>query len=239
MSSNGKAPYLTPERERELLFFAQQNNLSFTDLRLLDNAFTHSSYANESKGSGVRDNERLEFLGDSILSLSVSDYIYSNSKGDEGDYTRIRSAAVSEEALAEVAESIQLYKYLLIGKGEEMTGGRHKKAILADCMEAVFAAVYLDCGLEEARSFILRLLIPHINSGHRDYKTLLQEHVQKRWKTVPVYTTVKTEGPEHMQVFWVSVNVHGREYGPEKGRNKKDAEQNAASLACRCLGLTQ
>lgn len=237
MPDNGRAPYLTPERERELLFFTQQNNLSFRDLSLLDNAFTHSSYANEARELGVRDNERLEFLGDSILSLAVSDYIYSNSKGDEGDYTRIRSAAVSEDSLAEVAESIQLYKYLLIGKGEELTGGRHKKAILADCMEAVFAAVYLDCGLETARSFILRLLIPHITSGHRDYKTLLQEYVQKRWKTVPVYNTVRTEGPEHKQIFWVSVTVHGKEFGPEKGHSKKDAEQNVASLACRGLGI--
>lgn len=234
-----KAPVLTPERERELLFFSQQNNLSFKDLSLLDRAFTHSSYANEAKDRNVTDNERLEFLGDSILSLAVSDYIYSNSNGDEGDYTRIRSAAVSEEALSEVAKSINIDKYLLIGRGEEMTGGRQKNAILADCMEAVFAAVYLDCGLEAARSFILKLLIPHINSGHRDYKTLLQEYVQKRWKTVPLYSVVRTEGPEHMQVFWVSVNLHGKEFGPEKGHSKKDAEQNAASLACRNLGLTQ
>lgn len=239
MSCMRKAPVLTPERERELLFFAQQNNLSFKDLSLLNTAFTHSSYANEAKDRDVTDNERLEFLGDSILSLAVSDYIYSNSTGDEGDYTRIRSAAVSEDALSEVAKSIRIDRYLLIGRGEEMTGGRQKNAILADCMEAVFAAVYLDCGLEEARSFILRLLIPHITSGHRDYKTLLQEYVQKRWKTVPVYNTVRTEGPEHKQIFWVSVNVHGKEFGPEKGRSKKDAEQNVASLVCRTLGLAQ
>ncbi len=239
MSCIRKAPVLTPERERELLFFTQQNNLSFKDLSLLDRAFTHSSYANEAKDRDVTDNERLEFLGDSILSLAVSDYIYSNSTGDEGDYTRIRSAAVSEDALSEVARSIHIDKYLLIGRGEEMTGGRQKNAILADCMEAVFAAIYLDCGLEEAKKFILRLLVSHINSGHRDYKTLLQEFVQKRWKTVPVYNTVRTEGPEHKQVFWVAVNVHGKVFGPEKGHSKKDGEQNAASLACRNLGITQ
>lgn len=239
MTGFEKAPVLTDHREKELLFFCELNKLSITSLELLNTAFTHSSFANEFKNGSINDNERLEFLGDSVLSLVVSEYLYNNYEGDEGDFSKIRSFAVSEDSLAEVAVGLHLDKYLLIGKGEELTGGRHKKAILADCMEAVFAAVFLDQGFEVARSFILKHLIPRIEHSHRDYKSLLQEFVQKRWKAVPAYNLVRTEGPEHNQVFWYTVCVHGKTYGPQSGHSKKEAEQNAAMLACNSLGIKE
>lgn len=239
MSDYEKAPVLTENRERELLFFCESNKLSFTNLELLNTAFTHSSFANEYKQSSINDNERLEFLGDSVLSLVVSEYLYENYEGDEGDFSKIRSFAVSEDSLAEVALNLHLDKYLLIGKGEELTGGRHKKAILADCMEAVFAAVFLDQGFNAVKPFILKHLIPRLENSHRDFKSLLQEFVQKKWKTVPVYNLVKTEGPEHNQMFWYTVSVHNNLFGPQCGHSKKEAEQNAAKLACKSLGIKE
>ena len=233
------APVLTERRERGLLFFCSNNNLSITNLELLNTAFTHSSFANEYKQGSINDNERLEFLGDSVLSVVVSEYLYENYEGDEGDFSKIRSFAVSEDSLAEVALQLNLDKYLLIGKGEELTGGRHKKAILADCMEAVFAAVFLDQGFNVVKPFILKHLIPRIENSHRDYKSLLQEFVQKRWKSVPVYQLVRTEGPEHNQIFWYTVTVHSQSFGPESGHSKKEAEQNAARLACSSLGIKE
>jgi len=239
MSYYEKAPVLTDHRERELLFFCESNKLSFTNLELLNTAFTHSSFANEYKQGSINDNERLEFLGDSVLSLVVSEYLYENYEGDEGDFSKIRSFAVSEESLAEVAAKLNLDRFLLIGKGEELTGGRHKKAILADCMEAVFAAVFLDQGFDVVKPFILKHLIPRLEHSHRDYKSLLQEFVQKRWKSVPVYNLVRTEGPEHNQLFWYTVSVHDKVYGPQSGHSKKEAEQNAAELACTSLGIKE
>ena len=235
MNGFEKAPVLTDNREKELLFFCELNKLSISNLELLNTAFTHSSFANEFKNGRINDNERLEFLGDSVLSLVVSEYLYNNYEGDEGDFSKIRSFAVSEDSLAEVAAQLHLDKYLLIGKGEELTGGRHKKAILADCTEAVFAAVFLDQGFDAAKTFILDLLIPRIEHSHRDYKSLLQEYVQKKWKAVPRYTLVSTEGPEHNQVFWYTVSVHDKIFGPQSGHSKKEAEQNAAKLACTSL----
>lgn len=237
-----KAPDISPERMKELLLFQNSCNLKYKDISLLNNALIHSSYANECKKEQIADNERLEFLGDSVLSISVSTWLYNNLNVDEGECTRIRSIVVSEDSLYKVAEKLQLDKYILIGKGEEQTGGRHKKAILADCTEAIFASIYLDKGFEEACKFILTYLIPEIeevlsNRNRKDYKTLLQEYVQKRYKKVPVYTLVKSTGPEHEQTFYYSVEFHGTTYGPLAGHNKKDAEQSVAKLACEKLGL--
>ena len=237
-----KAPAVSPKRKEELLLFQSENNFRVKDLTLLNNALTHSSYANESKVSDTKDNERLEFLGDSVLSISVSDWLYMNLSFNEGEYTKIRSAVVSEDSLAKVAEKLQLDKYLLIGRGEELTGGRHKKAILADCTEAVFAAIYLDNGMDYARKFILDLLLPEIkkvseNKVTGDYKTLLQEYVQKKYKTVPVYSLVSSAGPEHNPVFMYKVEFNNKVFGPEKGHNKKEAEQAVARLACMQIGL--
>lgn len=231
-----EAPAIPQERIRELSLFQENVGLRFNDISILDNAFIHSSFANEYKGAGIRDNERLEFLGDSVLSIVVSQWLYKNLEGDEGDCTRVRSAVVSEDSLSIVAKRLELDKYLIIGRGEELTGGRFKKAILADCTEAVFAAIFLDLGFEAASEFILRNLMPIMqdvigNRFKQDYKTLLQEYVQKRYKKVPTYTLVRSTGPEHNQMFYYTVSFHGKTFGPEGGHNKKDAEQNVAKLA--------
>lgn len=237
--SGHNAPVLSENRKRELFSFQAKVGLSFNDLDLLNNAFVHSSYANEVR-NGVCDNERLEFLGDSVLSVSVSEWLYRNLEGDEGECSRIRSFVVSEEALYEVAITLGLDRLMVMGHGEELTGGRHKKAILADCTEAVIASIFLDKGFDEARSFVLREIVPIIekvleNRYRKDYKTLLQVYVQKKWKIVPSYNLVSAMGPEHDQVFYMTVSFHNQTFGPASGKNKKDAEQNAARIALDAL----
>ena len=239
--SEHNAPFLSEDRKRELFSFQAKVGLSFNDISLLNNAFIHSSYANEAKRE-VKDNERLEFLGDSVLSVVVSEWLYRNLQGDEGECTRIRSLVVSEDALFEVATSLGLDKLLVMGRGEELTGGRHKKAILADCTEAVIASIFLDKGFDEARSFVLREIVPIIgkvmeNRYRRDYKTMLQEYVQKKWKSVPTYNLVSAMGPEHDQVFYMTVTFHNQTFGPANGKNKKDAEQNVAKVALDAMGV--
>ncbi|MCR4676476.1 MAG: ribonuclease III [Sphaerochaetaceae bacterium] len=240
-SKNQEAPIFPEDRKRELFLFQQGAGISISDLELLNTAFTHSSYKNEAKG-GINDNERLEFLGDSVLSVVVSDYLYKFINRNEGEYTKIRSYVVSEDSLSVIARDLHIDRYILIGRGEELTGGRQKKAILADCMEAVFAAVYLDRGFDYVKEFILRLLVPHIsevieNKHRKDYKTLLQEYVQKTYKKVPQYTLTEVTGPEHMQTFFYTVEFKGAKFGPAGGKNKKEAEQNVAKLAWEQLGF--
>ena len=232
----GKAPVISESRERELLVFKQSCDMVCNDLSLLNLAFTHRSFANEATDA-VDNNERLEFLGDSVLGMCVADWLFRNLPAkQEGDFSKIKSVVVSEDSLAMIARKINIDKYLLIGKGEELSGGREKKALLADCMEALFAACYLDSGYDIAKEFIMRYLTPQIEAVlnfdyHRDYKTSLQEYMQKKWRKCPVYTLVKKTGPEHEFTFYVEVSVNGMSYGPAKGSNKKEAEQNAAKLA--------
>ena len=239
--SGHNAPVLSENRKRELFSFQSKVGLSYNDISLLNNAFIHSSYANEVR-NGASDNERLEFLGDSVLSVVVSEWLYRNLQGDEGECTRIRSLVVSEDALFEVATSLALDKLMVMGHGEELTGGRHKKAILADCTEALIASIFLDKGFDEARSFVLREIVPIIekvleNRYRKDYKTTLQEYVQKKWKIVPTYNLVSAMGPEHDQVFYMTVSFHGNTYGPASGKSKKDAEQNVAKVALDSIGV--
>ena len=224
------------------MFFQARNGLDFSDISLLDNAFIHSSFANEVRSHNIRDNERLEFLGDSVLSVVVSEWLYANLNGDEGECTRVRSLVVSEDALFEVATGMGLDKLLVMGRGEELSGGRRKKAILADCTEALIAAVFLDKGFEAAKAFVLKEIIPIVekvieNRYRKDYKTMLQEYVQKRYKKVPTYNLVSSTGPEHDQRFFYSVTVQGNTYGPAEGHNRKDAEQNVAKLALEQIGV--
>lgn len=237
-----KAPELSEERKQELFVFIKNAGISFNNLQLLNNAFIHSSFANESKCSDITDNERLEFLGDSVLQLVISDWLFSNLHLNEGEYTKIRSFVVSEDSLGEVAEVLEINKYILVGKGEESSGGRHKKPILADCVEAVFASIYLDQGYNAAKEFILKLLVPHLddvvkNKHHRDFKTELQEFSQKHYKRVPDYILERVTGPDHNQEFYYKVIVNNRSFGPACGKNKKEAEQNVAKLAWAELGL--
>jgi ribonuclease-3 len=227
---------LSVSRKKELLFFEKQAGVRFKKLELLNLAFCHRSYANESSAKSLN-NERLEFLGDSVLGLVISEYLYDLlDDRAEGDLARVKSFVVSEDSLAAVARQIKVDNFILIGKGEEYSGGRNKKAILADCLEAIIGAYYLDSGLKPCKIFILHHLSAEINKvlenkHKKDYKTLLQEFIQKKYKTYPKYVLVKKTGPDHDRTFWIEVKVNGKTYGPEKGKNKKEAEQMVASLA--------
>ena len=216
--------------------FQKQAEIKFKNLELLNLAFCHRSYANESNDD-IDNNERLEFLGDSVLGLIVANWLFVHLPDlDEGDFSRIKSFVVSEESLAVVAKRLRVDNFILIGKGEEFSGGRNKKALLADCMEAIFGAYFLDSGYKAATELIQHLLVPEIeivlaNKHRKDYKTLLQEHVQKRYKTYPKYEVVKKTGPEHDNTFWVRVLVQKKVFGPASGNNKKEGEQAAAKMA--------
>jgi ribonuclease-3 len=239
-----QTPPVDQERKKELLLFEKHIGIRFRKLELLNLAFCHRSYANES-GADISNNEKLEFLGDSVLGLVVSEYLYRTlTDKAEGDLARIKSFVVSEDSLAEIAKSIKVDNFILIGKGEEYSGGRSKKAILADCMEAVIGAFYLDSGFKASRSFVLKYLVPEINKvlenrHKKDYKTLLQEYVQKRYKSYPRYSLVKKTGPDHDRTFWIEVTIQGKSYGPGKGKNKKEAEQHAAGIAYNDLNETK
>ena len=228
---------ISPERKAALLAFCKPLGLKFRDLELLDLAFHHRSFSNESRAFKRCNNERLEFLGDSVLGLATAAFLYEDmAQTPEGDLAKIKAAVVSEKALAPVALEYGIDKMLILGKGEEMSGGRTKPAILADCMEAVIGAYYLDSGYEAAEEYILRFIIPAVrsvqeNKAGRDYKSLLQEAFQKKCKDIPRYELVKAEGPDHERVFYVSVHLGDKSYGPATGKNKKEAEQEAAKLA--------
>lgn len=229
------------ERKKELHLFEGHAGLRFRKLELLNQAFSHRSHANEAGGS-VENNERLEFLGDSVLGLVVAEYLYEALPDKpEGELARIKSFVVSEESLAGIARTIRVDNFILIGKGEEHSGGRRKKAILADALEAVIGAYFLDSGFKAAKKFILRHIVPEIEKvledRHRkDYKTLLQELVQKQFRTYPQYNLVKKTGPDHDKTFWIEVVVDGTRYGPGEGKNKKEAEQAAARTAWEAIG---
>ncbi len=210
----------------------------FQDRRLLENALTHSSCANESRGR-LSSNERLEFLGDSILGMVVAEHLYRNHPDlPEGDLTRTRAALVCEESLGEVAKELSLGEYLHLGKGEEAGGGRRRPSIQADAVEAVLAAVYLDGGIGSARKIIQRYILCREIEGltrPRDYKTALQELVQRESGQVLKYRLTGSEGPDHDKRFFVEVDLNGTPIGSGKGHSKKEAEQMAAKSAIQHL----
>ena len=213
---------------------------TFHDRQLLENALTHSSYANENKSKGETSNERLEFLGDSVLGMVVADHLYrTHPNMPEGELTRTRAALVCEESLVEVAAELNLGEYLRLGKGEESGGGRKRPSIQADAVEAVLAAVYLDGGIGSARKIIQRYIlcreIEGLNSS-RDYKTALQELVQRESGQVLKYRLTGEEGPDHDKRFFVEVDLNGTPVGSGKGHSKKEAEQMAAKAAIAKLG---
>ncbi len=224
------------KRKRELQLFQNGLGVRFKNSTLLDLALTHRSYLNESTYA-KSNNERLEFLGDSVLGMVVCEILYDRfSQQKEGYLAKVKSYVVSEEVLATIALRLKVDRYLRIGKGEECSGGRQKKAILADAMEAVMGALFLDSGFKTARKLIRHLMIPEIqkveeNRHNKDYKTLLQEFLQKTTKTYPKYKLVKNEGPDHDRIFWVKVVANDMEFGPCQGKTKKIAEQQAAELA--------
>ena len=206
----------------------------FKNRSLLENALTHSSYANEHRDLGISSNERLEFLGDSVLGMVVADHLYREHPNmPEGELTRTRAAMVCEGSLFEVARGLELGKYLRLGKGEDSGGGRERPSILADATEAVLAAVYLDGGIAQARRLIRTLILGNEEemSASRDYKTALQELIQKTSGQRLTYRLVGEEGPDHAKRFSVEVELNGVTVGAGEGRTKKAAEQNAAKAA--------
>ena len=207
---------------------------TFQNRALLENALTHSSYANENRHTGAQSNERLEFLGDSVLGMVTADYLYRvHPDLPEGDLTRTRAALVCEGSLVEVAQQLNLGSYLKLGKGEAAGGGRERPSIVADAVEAVLAAVYLDGGIGSARKIIQRFILDREEekSGSRDYKTALQELVQRESGQVLAYRLVGSTGPDHAKRFQVEVELNGAPVGAGEGRSKKEAEQMAAKAA--------
>ena len=207
---------------------------TFHDRSLLENALTHSSYANENRFKGCQSNERLEFLGDSVLGMVTADYLFrAHPDLPEGDLTRTRAALVCEESLVEVARAWGLGEYLRLGTGENAGGGRRRPSIQADAVEAVLAAVYLDGGIGSARKIIQKYILDRESekARNRDYKTALQELVQRESGQVLQYRLTGSSGPDHAKIFTVEVDLNGATIGQGEGHSKKEAEQNAARAA--------
>ncbi len=208
--------------------------VKFNNRSLLYNALVHRSYVNESGNFDMQDNERLEYLGDSVLGLVVNEYLFKRFDSyPEGDLAKIKSAVVSEATLAAVARGIDLGSFLFMGKGEEQSGGRDRSSILANSLEALIGAVYLDSGLKASRKFILSLLKKDVEridsmSYMRDPKTTLQEYVQKNYKTRPVYEVIEESGPDHQKEFLVSLIINDKEFARGSGSSKRKAEMAAA-----------
>lgn len=220
--------------------FEQIIGYTFKDKSLIHQAFSHSSYANEKKKPGGS-NERLEFLGDSVLSIVVSEYLYTHlTHIAEGELTKLRASLVCEKSLHVFARQIRLGDFLMLGKGEENTGGRERPSILADAFEAVIAAIYLDGGLEAARRHILRFIPEDIQHRKKpvfnDFKTILQEIVQKNPEEKVEYILAGEEGPDHNKRFVVEVCLNSNVIGRGKGKSKKEAEQLAAKEALELMG---
>ena len=211
----------------------------FKDITLLQNALSHSSYANERWHDSLKSNERLEFLGDSILGMVTAEYLYHNFPDHlEGDLTRMRADMVCERALAQVADRIQLGQHILLGHGEETGGGRTRDSILADAVESVIAACFLDGGMEPARKFIDTFVLTEVpvkKLRNTDYKTALQELVQQKKGQSLSYTLVGESGPDHDKQFTVEVSLNGTTVGQGSGTSKKRAEQAAAQAAIASL----
>lgn len=207
----------------------------FQDIALLEKALSHSSYANEHHLGSINSNERLEFLGDSVLGMVVADSLYRTfPELPEGDLTRLRAGLVCESSLALVAKELELGAYLKLGKGEEACGGRTRPSIIADAVEAVLAAVYLDGGISEARKLIHRFILSNMSKAHeasRDYKTALQELVQRKSGQALSYRLIGESGPDHAKQFTMEVRLNGNAVGQGTGRSKKEAEQMAAKAA--------
>ena len=214
---------------------------SFRKKDLLVEAFSHSSYVNERGEAGVKDNERLEFLGDAVLDLAISDILMEFfESAREGDLSKYRAIVVNEKGLCKVAKELELGDYILLGRGEELSNGREKSSILANTMEALLGALYLDAGFDVAKKIIRKLFIPlivKIDSGKlaRDYKSKLQEFTQENFKTRPEYKHTKETGPAHDKTFSVKVILNKMIIAQGEGKTKKQAEQNAAREAYFCL----
>jgi ribonuclease-3 len=213
---------------------------SFRNAALCETALTHTSWVNEAGQPERSDNERLEFLGDAVLDLVVSDLLMRRFPDRrEGDLSRARAALVSEPGLAQVAVALELGRFILLGKGEERTGGRGRPSILANALEALMGAIYIDAGFDAAAAVASRLFESRIEEvdqhARLDYKSRLQERAQALWQTAPVYEVVAEEGPDHDKRFEVALSLGGRAFGRATGRSKKEAEQGAAAAALAAI----
>lgn len=214
--------------------------IKFRNKSLLNRALTHRSYLNEA-GPGARDNERLEYLGDSVLALVVNEYLFKRfEKYPEGDLAKIKSAVVSEATLFKVARELNLGSFLLMGRGEDLSGGRARPSILANTLEAVIGALYLDSGLKDCKKLVLSLLkgdIERIDSmeSYRDPKTTLQEYVQKKYRERPLYEIIEESGPDHQKRFTVRLVVAGKSVAEGTGASKRGAEMEAARKALEMI----
>jgi ribonuclease-3 len=222
----------------EFAALEQRIGYTFRDPGLLEHALTHTSRANEDVSGGVIDNESLEFLGDAVLGFAIADILFRRfPERDEGWKSKMKAALVSTASLARLAERLDLGEHLLLGRGEEKTGGRRKQALLADGYEALIAAIYLDGGVEHATTFIARQFEGPVNEARapatvfHDFKSALQERVQSTGAPLPEYAVIGETGPDHHKTFQVEVRVGGRSIASATGRSKKEAEQEAARLA--------
>lgn len=237
-SSDAEAPQSQGSaRRKELAKVQRELRVKFRQTDLLEEALSHSSFVNELADEKLPHNEKLEFLGDAVLELIVSHELYIDyPEYCEGELTKLRAAAVRKTTLAKIAKQIDIGPYIRLGKGEELGGGRKRNALLADALEAIIGALYLDGGLEKARKFILDHFadeIERLNQDHHkmDYKSILQEITQSRFQTLPRYNVVSETGPPHDRIYEISITIAKKPYGIGKGRNKKDAQQKAARAA--------
>lgn len=222
--------------------FEKNIGYTFKNKSLINQALTHSSFANEMKNPQSC-NERLEFLGDSVLSIIVSDYIYKNYKIPEGELTKLRASLVCEEALFDFAKQLSLGDFVKLGKGEAQNGGNKRPSILSDAFEAVLAAIYLDGGIEPARKLVLRFVCDDLEHRYKisfkDYKTKLQEVVQKNPEERLEYVLAGESGPDHDKKFTVEIHLNSNVFAVGEGKSKKAAEQNAAHEALKLMGINE
>ncbi|MFC1668916.1 ribonuclease III [Spirochaetota bacterium] len=223
-------------RSRQLNKLQSTMKVKFKNKNLLNRALTHRSYANETELQ-VKDNERLEYLGDSVLGLVINEYLFKHyEQYPEGNLSKIKSVVVSEDTLYKVAAGLKLGSFLLLGKGEDQSGGRERPSILANTLEAVIGAVYLDLGIKESRKFVLSIMKKDVEridglSYSRDPKTALQEQVQKKYKERPIYEVIEECGPDHKKEFTVKLLVNGKAIVTGQGSSKRKAEMDAAQSA--------
>ena len=229
---------------RKLQELQEKIGYIFNDEKLIRKALIHRSFGNENWEFKNINNEKLKLLGDAVLDLIVTEYLYKNFEiATEGELAKLKSMIVSEPVLASISSEIQLGNYLMLSKGEELTGGRDRESILGDVFEAVLGAIYLDSDLATARKVALKYLvykIEHINENDEliDYKTILQEYSQRVYKIIPIYEVVNEIGPDHKKSFEIVVSIdNGKTIGKGIGKNKKQAEQLAAREACRVLEI--
>lgn len=232
--------HLSEERLKLLADLENKLQISFNNKLLLNKSLTHSSYAHE-HGGEIKDNERLEFLGDAVLKLVMSEYlVHKFPQHPEGELTKIRAAVVSDANLSVAAKNLDLGGYLLLGSNELRSGGNARKSNVANALEALLGAIYLDSGIGKARDIILSLIGHDVEKVTemdylKDYKSALQEIAQKNKWGLPVYRVTKEIGPKHRRIFWIQVKIKGRDYGTGRGKTKKEAEQSAAKFALKRL----